>query len=362
MNRESVTLAPDAPWTRPWPEEGLEHLSHCPVCGSSKRTLLHENLQDKVFFCASGCWRMWRCEGCRSGYLDPRPTIATIGQAYAGYYTHEPVIPRQKSLINSISSLVDNIRKRFRPAYWNATYGHRIKPDFGLANVLTRILPETLTLHWDYYIRHLPKAKPGVRLLDIGCGNGNFLRIASIFGYEVMGLEMDGAAVTAARTLGFDIVEGAFPETELPGGAFNYVTLSHVLEHLHDPVAGIQEIYRVLAGGGRVWLQLPNIDARGHALYGSAWRGLEPPRHLVLPTLGALKEILKSVGFTRIELLKPADAVLGYFLPSEAIHQSLSDATNLQPLISTRRRKAALIFERQFPEQHEQLALVAYKP
>ena len=361
MNCEPITIAPDTPWTRPWPEEGLERLGRCPVCGGGERELLHEALKDAVFFCAPGCWTMWRCGNCRSGYLDPRPTVATIGQAYTSYYTHEMVIPKQKSPITSISSLVDHVRKRFRPAYWNATYGHRIKPDFGPANILTRTLPETLTLHWDYYIRHMPKAEPGMRLLDIGCGNGNFLRIAATLGYDVMGLEMDAVAVSAARTLGFDIVEGALPETGLPAGMFDYVTFNHVLEHLHDPVTGIREIYRVLASGGRVWLQLPNIDARGHALYGPAWRGLEPPRHLVLPALGALKEILKSVGFTRIELLKPADAILGYFLPSEAIHQALSGAENLQLLISARERTAALIYERQFPEQHEQLALVAYK-
>lgn len=363
MNKERTALENQAePWLKPWPAEGLESVTQCPVCGSEARAILHENLQDNIFFCAPGSWTMWRCEGCRSGYLDPRPTVATIGQAYAGYYTHETANPGRKSQNGFARRLVDSLRKRGRPAYWNVAYGHCIKPDLGLANVLTKLLPERLTLHWDYYIRHLPATKPGGRLLDIGCGNGNFLRIASGLGYDVTGLETDPSAVQVARSLGFDVVDGALPDTGLEAGTFDSVTLNHVLEHLHDPVAGIREIYRLLKGSGRFWLQLPNIDARGHALYGPAWRGLEPPRHLVLPSLGTLEERLKSTGFSRVKLLKPADAVLGYFTRSEQIHQYRQGDTGKIPLVSVRERKASCIYERQRPEEHEQLTLVAYKP
>jgi hypothetical protein len=66
-----------------WPESGLEYLNHCPLCQSPTRTILHDDLQDKVFFCAPGIWKMWRCDNCHSGYLDPRPNKKTIGLAYS---------------------------------------------------------------------------------------------------------------------------------------------------------------------------------------------------------------------------------------------------------------------------------------
>ena len=71
-----------------WPTEDLERLGQCPVCTSIERSLLYENLQDKIFFSAPGAWKMGRCAACGAGYLDPRPTIGSIGRAYDNYYTH----------------------------------------------------------------------------------------------------------------------------------------------------------------------------------------------------------------------------------------------------------------------------------
>src|SRR5690349_11892335 len=71
-----------------WPEDGLEQLGHCPVCGSSARELVHCGLRDRVSFSAPGQWNLFRCAVCGSGYLDPRPNAETIGLAYANYYTH----------------------------------------------------------------------------------------------------------------------------------------------------------------------------------------------------------------------------------------------------------------------------------
>jgi len=45
-------------------------------------------LTDRAFFCAPGQWTVYRCTECGSGYLDPRPTPASISQAYVNYCTH----------------------------------------------------------------------------------------------------------------------------------------------------------------------------------------------------------------------------------------------------------------------------------
>ena len=77
-----------APPPGDWPTEDLEDLGLCPVCGESERSLLYDNLRDKIFFSSPGVWKMWRCRGCGFGYLDPRPSVESIGRAYAHYYTH----------------------------------------------------------------------------------------------------------------------------------------------------------------------------------------------------------------------------------------------------------------------------------
>ena len=81
--------APTALCDEPWPNADLEIVRHCPACGARERSILFEDLCDTTFFIAPGRWTMWRCERCRSGYLDPRPTPQSIGRAYGRYYTHE---------------------------------------------------------------------------------------------------------------------------------------------------------------------------------------------------------------------------------------------------------------------------------
>lgn len=342
-----------------WPSDGLEHVGCCPVCGSAARTVLHERLQDKVFFCAPGMWTMWRCEDCRSGYLDPRPTVETIGLAYASYYTHEAAPQKERK---SKSWRKVSLRKGIRSAYRNRRCGRSAKPGLGWLNFLTVFLSGPTRLKFEHAVRHLPVPRHGARLLDIGCGNGGFLRLAAQLGYSATGLEIDPSAIQAARSQGFDVVEGMLPDSGLESGQYEQVTLNHVLEHLHDPAAGLREIFRLLKSGGRLWLQFPNIDAFGLEIYGPAWRGLEPPRHLVMPSLAGIKSMLAAAGFADIHLLQPPNAVNSYFRRSDRIRSHLDlPAAQAAPVPDAARRQAQE-YERRHPERSEQLTLVAYKP
>jgi len=74
---------------------------------------------------------------------------------------------------------------------------------------------------------------------------------------------------------------------------------------LHEPIAALQEIHRLLKPGGLFWLATPNMDAPGHLHFGPDWRGLEPPRHLVLFSAKALSLALQRTGFTGIEFRPP---------------------------------------------------------
>ena len=73
-SRSDLTAASKDQWRTPWPKDELQRLSQCPVCGCPDRSLLHAGLVDKVFDCAPGVWRCWKCAGCGVGYLDPRPS------------------------------------------------------------------------------------------------------------------------------------------------------------------------------------------------------------------------------------------------------------------------------------------------
>ena len=158
-----------------------------------------------------------------------------------------------------------------------------------------------VALYFDAKARHIfeVKGKPG-RLLDVGCGNGEFLRFARRYGWNVVGVDFDESAVAEARSDGLDVRTGSIDiidNTE----RFDFISLSHVIEHVYDPVELIQECYALLNDGGTLWLETPNIESFGYALYKSNWRGLEPPRHIMLFNISILSEILLKAGFSGVE-------------------------------------------------------------
>jgi SAM-dependent methyltransferase len=84
-------------------------------------------------------------------------------------------------------------------------------------------------------------------------------------------------------------------------GCFDAITLSHVLEHLHDPRQFIHAVHRLLKPGGVIFVDTPNIESLGVRRWGRNWRGLETPRHLVLFSQAGLVGLLKAAGFEDIQ-------------------------------------------------------------
>jgi SAM-dependent methyltransferase len=273
-----------------WPAADLERLGHCPLCGGRQRSLLHSGLRDDTFRAAPGEWLMWRCSECGSGYLDPRPDQASIGHAYEHYYTHAEV----EALPDA--SFIGQWRTRLGNGYRNARYGMKLEPSSPLGPLVAALIPP---LRWpaDVAMRFLPAAEPGSRVLDVGCGSGEWLAYAQKAGWSVAGVEPDPKAKQLGRQRGID-VRGSLDD--FAGEHFDAITLSHVIEHVHDPLATLRACRELLAPGGVIYVDTPNLDAVGHGIYGRYWRGLEAPRHLVLFTRPGLRRALEQAGFGRI--------------------------------------------------------------
>ncbi len=278
-----------------WPHDGLEELGQCALCGSSKRTQLHAKLWDKVFKVAPGTWQMWRCVSCRSGYLDPRPTEWTIGWAYGIYYTHAdaPELPPLTAL--------GRIRNGLANGYRNNRFGTRFRPELKAGRLLGLLLPP-LTWEVDLIYRFLPHRQldDAGSLLDIGCGNGAYLQLARAAGWKVAGTDPDPVARERGAEKGLTVLESTEDWLQRPD-RFDFITLSHVIEHVHDPVALLRQAFALLRPGGQIYLQTPNIDAYGHRFYGSDWRGLEPPRHLIIFNRNSLHDALERAGFVGLK-------------------------------------------------------------
>jgi SAM-dependent methyltransferase len=83
--------------------------------------------------------------------------------------------------------------------------------------------------------------------------------------------------------------------------SFHAITMSHVIEHVHDPRELLTRSFELLKPGGQLYVETPNIDALGHSSFKRSWRGLEPPRHLILFNGDSLVGLLREIGFHKIK-------------------------------------------------------------
>lgn len=105
--------------------------------------------------------------------------------------------------------------------------------------------------------------KPGLRVLDIGCGLGGLLAyVTSHYGALAQGIEMDrfeAEFVSSQRDFTVD-VQHIEPWLETHRNEkFSLVILSHVLEHLGDPVDVLKKLKQVLCETGGILIEVPNI-------------------------------------------------------------------------------------------------------
>jgi 2-polyprenyl-3-methyl-5-hydroxy-6-metoxy-1,4-benzoquinol methylase len=133
--------------------------------------------------------------------------------------------------------------------------------------------------------------------LDVGCGAGYLLSALARSGWSASGVEMDPrAAAVAEKTSGCAVRVGQFLSLDLPRHHFRLITMSHVFEHVSDPVAVLERIAQLLLPGGRAVLVFPNPQSLGAKIYGRHWFPWDAPRHLVLPSVKALAVMGRAAG------------------------------------------------------------------
>jgi len=274
-----------------WPKNGLEYLGKCPVCGYAGRTLLHDSLHDRLFG-APGLWTMYRCHGCRSGYLDPRPNQKTIALAYRSYGTHESASVRERTGLA-------RLRVKMRNGYLNKRYGYNQQPASTIGYWVMQAMPAPIRSEWDHFARNLPQ--PGGQsncLLDVGCGNGQFLIAARDAGWDVTGTEPDPVAAAQVVANGIPIHVGAYESATFAKSSFDVITANQVLEHVHDPLAFVRKMHDWLRPGGLLWIGTPNIESPLHERFGSDYLALHPPYHLVVLNKNSLLDLIEAAGLS----------------------------------------------------------------
>jgi 2-polyprenyl-3-methyl-5-hydroxy-6-metoxy-1,4-benzoquinol methylase len=186
----------------------------------------------------------------------------------------------------------------------------------------------------------------GGRLLDVGCGDGEFLNRMRNEGWSVDGVDFDRQAIeNANRKYGMKLQCGSITTPGFAEASFDAITLYHVIEHVPDPLEVFFECHRLLKPGGCLVMATPNAESLGHRTFGNCWRGLEPPRHLQLFSPRTLAECARRA---RLEVVRAystaanADVIAGASL---SIQENPAHRSSLRPAPSLGRTLKAMVFQ-----------------
>lgn len=221
----------------------------CPLCGATGReSLLAER----------GGLGVVRCRGCRMVYAT--------GQYAAEFLSEDYYAGRAEPAVATAEVRPGALRKRRNVALYDRLSDGRISG-----------------------------AAAGSRALDIGCNAGFLLDVLRERGYHTEGIERSRAGEAAAaaghvvHALDIEVHELGLPRYAL-------ITMTHVLEHLQRPVAGLTWIRRHLASGGIAVIEVPNWADRMRPVWGRRYRPLELGDHVGFFERESLTRALRQAG------------------------------------------------------------------
>ncbi len=178
-------------------------------------------------------------------------------------------------------------------------------------------LKNKILTSWNHRQFYLDKIKLGGQLLDIGFGDGRFLKGCKKRGYTVHGLEVGEIAILLLRTQGIDVYHGTVENFALSwkGSLFDCITFFEVMEHLIDPIGLLEHVKLILKQNGKIVLSVPNSEKTKILQYSDC-----PPGHFTRWNPSSLENLLRKTNF-RVEQIKVQPLtfryIVGHFLQSD---------------------------------------------
>jgi SAM-dependent methyltransferase/predicted nucleic-acid-binding Zn-ribbon protein len=245
----------------------LEQLKNCPRCGSSEFKQALEAIDHTV---SRGRFTLTDCQQCGFRTTNPRPRPSDLGS----YYESEDYISHS------------NVRRTLQDRLYQMARNWALKRKYALVNAYA----------------------PGGRVLDIGCGTGEFLHHMMSRGYTVQGIEPSlRAREQAIANFSIDVAPSLdrVPAQE----QFQLVTMWHVLEHMADPRATFKRLFALLADRGILVIAVPDRESWDASHFGSDWAAWDVPRHLMHFRRSDVLTMLHEHGFEPLATKRmPLDA------------------------------------------------------
>lgn len=238
------------------------HMPICPVCKNEDWKKVHKiNL-----------WDIEECTVCGFARIDPLPEQ----ENRAEYFSKDKVIGRNVRKKTAIQRFSRTLKSLFKKV------GRREKSG----------------IFYKKLSKHLP---PESKILDVGCGDGSFLKLAKER-FVCTGIEISEYLATIAREQkDIEVMVGNFITTDFGNKKYDGITLISIIEHLDDPIKAIEKCFDLLNPGGVLLLKTVNYGCLNCKIMKGDWTGFRPPDHVIYFTPSNLKRFLKRIGFSKMK-------------------------------------------------------------
>lgn len=284
----------------------------CGVCGSQQfHHLFHAH---DYIYGNNGAWPVAQCDGCGVVFMNPRIPPAEISNYYPkDYYTNAGIHDPERMTWQRVAK--DESLERF--------WGYKLSRQDPLHY---RVLGQLLlpwTKRWTATNKYITPVQHG-RVLDLGCGNGQWLSEYERLGWEAVGVEPDAEAAQVAIQAGHSVVVGLLTDTHFPDASFDAVTMWDALEHIPNPSEVMREVYRILKPGGKVYISVPNFGGWYGRTFRDRWFMFTAPVHYYHYSAQTLTYLLSKAEFKNIVISYPlGDAGLRFTLRTAAGKKTL---------------------------------------
>ena len=242
----------------------------CNLCGSNGRRLIARG-RDREYHTSSDMFQIVACTACGHRYLNPRPVESELGRIYPSNYHAYNIRPAGSG---TKKPLVTRIRHKL--------YQRRLR------QVIDRF-----------------KGKSEIELLDVGCGDGWMLDLYKSVDptrIRTYGVDFDPAVCKVAESFGHTVFCTRF-EAYARSQRFDIVNLSHVIEHVSDPVAVCKKAFEVLRPDAILVLETPNFETWDCRISETgAWGAYHIPRHWNLSP-ESIRRLGEIAGFQHGEII-----------------------------------------------------------
>lgn len=187
--------------------------------------------------------------------------------------------------------------------YRSENYISHTNTSKGFVNTLYHRVRKITLSQKENLVNTINKGQKG-HLLDIGAGTGAFAGHMQKAGWEVTGLEPD----QAARNTAFEVNQLRLAPSdrlfELQPNSYDVITMWHVLEHVHQLHAYLDQCKKLLKKGGHLVIAVPNYTSGDAYHYQQFWAAWDVPRHLYHFSPASM-QVLTSKHGMKIKKVKP---------------------------------------------------------